>query len=161
MTRSIAIAGLALALAAGSIQAQQPQPQGGERGQRQEEMRGMRRGAMQPGRALFRGITLTDAQQAQVKTIQEKYRPQFQTLREEMRSGRDSAGPIPETRARMQQLMQAQQQELRGVLTADQQRTFDANVKDMRERMTERRGNRNPRGPHARGQSRKPAGTVR
>ncbi|HEX5830856.1 MAG TPA: Spy/CpxP family protein refolding chaperone [Gemmatimonadaceae bacterium] len=153
MTRSIAIAGLALALAAGSIQAQQPQPQGGERGQRQEEMRGMRRGAMQPGRALFRGITLTDAQQAQVKTIQEKYRPQFQTLREEMRSGRDSAGPIPATRAGMQQLMQAQQQELRGVLTADQQRTFDANVKEMRERMAERRGNRNPRGPHARGRS--------
>jgi Spy/CpxP family protein refolding chaperone len=151
MTRSIAIAGLALALAAGSVQAQQPQPQGGERGQRQGEMRGMRRGTMQPGRALFRGITLTDAQQAQVKAIREKYRPQFQTLRDERRSGRDSTGPNPERRARMQQLMLAQQQELRGVLTADQQRTFDANLKEMRERMAERSANRSPRGPHARG----------
>lgn len=157
MMRSITIAAFTLALAAGSVQAQQQQqpPSGGEHGgrhgQQRDEMRQRRQRGAESNRGLFRGITLTDAQKTRVDAIDAKYRPQFDSLRTQARAERDSAGPSTQTRARMRQLMQARQQEVRGVLTADQQKTFDANVKEMRERMAERGQGQRPRGPRARG----------
>ena len=95
-------------------------------------------------RGLLRGIELTQAQRDQVKTINEKYRAEFQTLREslqpDMKAARDARqrGDSAATRAawdrnsagreKMQALMEKQRADLRGVLTAEQQKTFDANV---------------------------------
>ena len=141
----IAALGAALALGVGSsveLQAQAtPAPQAGEEhGTKVRGERGQHRGHMQ-GRhmgRMFRDIELTDAQQAQVKEIHERYRPQMQALRPQAR--RDSSErPDSATRAQARALMERRHAEVRGVLTAAQQVTFDRNVAEMKERM-ERRG---------------------
>jgi len=119
------------------------------RGQRPRGERGMRMGR-EGMRGLLRGIELTQAQRDQVKTINEKYRAEFQTLREslepDMKAVRDARqrGDTAAARAawdrnsagreKMQALMAKQRAELRGVLTPEQQKTFDANVQQVRER---------------------------
>jgi periplasmic protein CpxP/Spy len=109
----------------------------------------------------LRGIELTDAQRTQVTAIQKKYQDQFKAMR-------DSAKPAPTAardarqsgdtaaaraafsrmqarRARMEQLMTQQRTEIRAVLTAAQQKTFDQNLAAMQEHR-ERRGSRGGRG---------------
>jgi Spy/CpxP family protein refolding chaperone len=127
----IRIATLALALCAGltSVAAAQgqPEPQG------QGEMR--RGGGM--GGMLLKDITLTDAQKAQIKTIREKYMPQQLELR---KAAQATGGPPDEaTRTKMMDLQEKQAAEIRAVLTADQQKAFDTNLKEMRDRMEARR----------------------
>lgn len=130
------------------------------RGQRPRGERGMRMGR-EGMRGMLRGIELTQAQRDQVKTINEKYRAEFQTLREslqpDMKAARDARqrGDTAAARAawdrnsagreKMQSLMERQRAELRGVLTAEQQKTFDANLQQVRTRM-EKRGGKGPGG---------------
>ena len=80
---------------------------------------------------LMQGITLTDAQKAQVDSIGQAYRAQMPA----MTPGQpmDSAG-----RAKRMEVMQKQFAEVRQVLTADQQKVFDKNLEDMRARMSQR-----------------------
>lgn len=132
-------AAMALGLgASGELRAQaDPAPQAGaERGAKARAERG-ERGRMQ-GRqmgGLFRDIELTDAQKAQMKAIHERYRPQMQALRPERGERRDStARPDSATRAQALALMTRRNAEIRSVLTADQQATFDRNVTQMKER---------------------------
>jgi Spy/CpxP family protein refolding chaperone len=126
--KAIRIATLAIALCAGmtSIAAAQgqPEPQGQGRG-----------GGM--GGMLLKDITLTDAQKAQIKTIRERYVPQQMELRKATQA---TGGPPDEaTRTKMMDLQEKQAAEIRAVLTADQQKVFDANLKEMRDRMEARR----------------------
>lgn len=123
------------------------------RGQGARGERGMRMGR-DGMRGLFRGIELTQAQRDQLKTVNEKYRAQFQTLREslqpDMKAARDARqrGDTAAARAawdrtnagreQMQALMEKQRTEVRGVLTPEQQKTFDANAQQMRTRMEKR-----------------------
>jgi Spy/CpxP family protein refolding chaperone len=105
----------------------QPEAQG------QGEMR--RGGGM--GGMLLKDITLTDAQKAQVKTIREKYLPQQLELR---KAAQATGGPPDEaTRSKMMELQEKQAAEIRAILTADQQKVFDGNLKEMRDRMEARR----------------------
>jgi Spy/CpxP family protein refolding chaperone len=127
----IRIATLGFALCAGftSVAAAQgqPEPQG------QGEMR--RGGGM--GGMLLKDITLTDAQKAQIKTIREKYLPQQLELR---KTAQGRGGPPDEaTRSKMMELQEKQAAEIRATLTADQQKVFDSNLKEMRDRMEARR----------------------
>jgi Spy/CpxP family protein refolding chaperone len=127
----IHIATLAFALSAGlaSVAAAQGQPEA----QGQGEMR--RGGGM--GGMLLKDITLTDAQKAQVKTIREKYLPQQLELR---KAAQATGGPPDEaTRSKMMELQEKQAAEIRAILTADQQKVFDGNLKEMRDRMEARR----------------------
>lgn len=142
--RRIALSGLAVALALGSaslLAAQQPQqPQAGQ-GQQQ---RWQRQGGRGEG-ALLRGITLSAQQKDQVKQIRERYRPQFQQIQQSLRQARQQSGAQAQGRAgfdrnspQFQQLRSLREQELRdvrAVLTADQQRTFDQNVAQLKQRM--------------------------
>ena len=126
----IRIAALAFALCAGltSVAAAQgqPEPQG------QGDRRGGGMGGM-----LLRDITLTDAQKAQVKTIRDKYVPQQMELR---KAAQGTGGPPDEaTRNKMMDLQEKQAAEIRAVLTSDQQKVFDGNLKEMRDRMEARR----------------------
>jgi Spy/CpxP family protein refolding chaperone len=126
----IRIATLAFALCAGltSVAAAQgqPEPQG------QGDRRGGGMGGM-----LLRDITLTDAQKAQVKTIRDKYVPQQMELR---KAAQGTGGPPDEaTRSKMMDLQEKQAAEIRAVLTSDQQKVFDGNLKEMRDRMEARR----------------------
>jgi Spy/CpxP family protein refolding chaperone len=77
--------------------------------------------------ALFEGITLADAQQKSVDSIRAVYQPQMEQLR----------GQGPGSRPQMRDLMQKQTADLRSVLTADQQATFDKNRDAMRARMSQ------------------------
>ena len=127
----IRTATLAFALCAGmtSVAAAQGQPEPKEG---QGEMR--RGGGM--GGMLLKDITLTDAQKEQVKTIREKYVPKQLELRKAIQAtGRP---PDEATRAKMMELQSQQSAEIRAILTADQQKTFDHNLHEMKERMDRR-----------------------
>ena len=129
----IRTATLAFALCAGmtSVAAAQVQPEPKEG---QGEMR--RSGGM--GGMLLKDITLTDAQKEQVKTIREKYVPKQLELRKAIQAtGRP---PDEATRAKMMELQSQQSAEIRAILTADQQKTFDHNLHEMKERMDRRNG---------------------
>lgn len=130
--KAIRIATLAIALCAGmtSVAAAQGQP---ENQQGQGEMR--RGGGM--GGMLLKDITLTDAQKDQIKTIREKYVPKQMELRKAVQA---TGGPPDEaTRARMTELQNQQAAEIRAILTPDQQKTFDHNLHELKEKMDERR----------------------
>jgi Spy/CpxP family protein refolding chaperone len=123
----IAMLAVALCAAATTSAAAQDQSQQG-----QGEMR--RGGGM--GGMLLKDITLTDAQKAQVKTIRDKYVPQMMDLRKSAQA----VGTMDDaTRAKMTDLQSKQSAEIRAVLTADQQATFDKNIADMKARMDARR----------------------
>jgi Spy/CpxP family protein refolding chaperone len=117
-----------------------------------------------PDGALLKGITLSEAQKAQLATLREsqraemqKNREQFSAARKEVRDAREK-GDTATARAKMTALrtQMTQQRErhiaaLRGILTDEQEKQFDTNVAALRER-GERgaRGERGPRGEHQR-----------
>jgi Spy/CpxP family protein refolding chaperone len=118
---SLAIAVVVLAVAAPSARAQGGPPPGGQRG---------------PGRMmemLLKDITLTDAQKVKVDSIQAKYA-------KEMPPRTPGEPPSPEAMAKRREVMGKQQEEIRAILTADQQTVFDKNVAEMKERMGSRPG---------------------
>lgn len=125
----IRIATLVAALCVGmtTIAAAQGAPQGQGEGRRGGGMGGM----------LLQGITLTDAQKEQVKTIREKYLPQQVELRKQAQA---VGGPPDEaTRTKMVDLQNKQAAEIRAILTADQQAVFDKNLAELKERMAARK----------------------
>ena len=133
-------------------------PERSERGAKGD--RGMRRGG--PDGALLKGITLTDAQKTQLqalrkeqRTAMEKNRGQFSAVMKEAREARQK-GDTATARARMSvvRTQMAQQREqhvasLRNILTAEQQKQFDANVTAWKERAP--RGDRGDRSERIRG----------
>ena len=126
----IRIATLAAALCVGmtSIAAAQGQPE--PQGQGERAGRGM-------GGMLLKDITLTGAQKDQIKTIREKYLPQQM----ELRKAAQATGTAPDAanRAKVMDLQTKQAADIREVLTADQQVTFDKNMAEMKARMETRR----------------------
>ena len=97
---------------------------------------GQGRGAGMGG-MLLKDINLTDAQKAQVKAIREKYAPQQLELRKSVQA--TGAPPDEATRTKIADLQNQQAAEIRAILTADQQKTFDHNLHEMKERMDARR----------------------
>ena len=167
------IVALAFVAGAGIAEAQSaPAPQKTPRAERADSVRrdGKRHGTRMKvagvrGRSLFRGIQLTDVQRTQIRAIHDKYRSQRQTLRDQLRTPMQDARAARErgdtaavraalartapVRDQLQALADRERGELRATLTAEQQKTFDANVQRLRERMTkqgegrrERRGGR-------------------
>ena len=129
----IRIATLAAALCVGITSvaaAQGTEPP--QQGQAQGEMR--RGGGM--GGMLLKDINLTDAQKAQVKTIREKYAPQQLELRKSVQA--TGAPPDEATRTKMMDIQTKQTNEIRAILTADQQVAFDKNLAELKARMANR-----------------------
>jgi Spy/CpxP family protein refolding chaperone len=130
--KAIRIATLAAALCVGitsvaAAQGTEPPQQGQGEARRGGGMGGM----------LLKDVTLTDAQKAQVKTIREKYLPQQVELRKQVQA---TGGPPDEaTRAKMMDLQNKQAAEIRAILTADQQATFDKNLAELKERIAARK----------------------
>jgi Spy/CpxP family protein refolding chaperone len=117
-----------------------PGRRGGDGDARRERM------AANLGRALFKGITLTDAQKEQARAINAKYKPQRESLRKEIRAD-SSTRPDSTELARVRQLNQQQQADLRAILTAEQQTVFDQNAADLRDRSKDgRKGKGRKRG---------------
>jgi Spy/CpxP family protein refolding chaperone len=129
--KAIRIATLAFALCVGVTSIASAQGQQVPQGQGE-----MRRGGM--GGMLLKDITLTDAQKNQIKTIREKYLPQ----QLELRKATQATGTPPDeaTRAKMTDLRDKQAAEIRAILTADQQKTFDHNLHEMKEAADRRNG---------------------
>ena len=160
------ILALALVAAAGSVAEAQGAPTDRakvERAQRadsaKKQMRGARqmRGQRPQGMTVaLRGIDLTDAQRTQITAIQTKYQDRFKAMRDsakpepgvarDARQSRDTAAARAAfsrkqaLRARTEQLMAQQRNEIRAVLTAEQQKTFDQNLAAMQERRGRRGG---------------------
>jgi len=104
-----------LALGATAARAQSPMRGGGPGG---------------PGRRielLFKDITLTPPQQAKVDSIEARYRS-------ERPSFTPGTPPDSATRDKIRALFQRERDDLRAVLTPDQQKTFDRNLEAMRQR---------------------------
>ncbi len=130
--KAIRIVTLAVALGTvmTSVAGAQGQPEPAQQGQGG----GMRRGGGMGG-MILQGITLTDAQKAQVKAIREKYAPKMM----EIRKTSQTTGTPPD-RAKITELHTAQSAELRAILTADQQVIFDRNAAAMKARMADHKG---------------------
>lgn len=132
--KAIRIATLAAALcvsmtSVAAAQGTEPPQQGQGQGE-------MRRGGGMGGR-LLKDITLTDAQKDQIKAIREKYAPQQM----ELRKAAQATGTLDDaTRAKMIDLQNQQAAEIRALLTADQQKTFDHNLHEMKEDMDRKKG---------------------
>ena len=122
-----------------------------------ERAQGHRRGAFGPGalrRQLFKGIQLTDAEKANVKNVQQKYAPQMKALREQMKPQLEAAraarqkGDTAALKAMRQQsaaqreqikkLLESERSDLRAALTPEHQAQFDANVKQVEQRVANR-----------------------
>ena len=105
-------------------------------------------------RGLFRGIQLTDAEKASLKTVREKYKGQFKSLhdsfkpqRDELRAARqrgDTAAAkaiwakSATQREQLRALMTREQGEMRAALTPEHQVAFDKNVAELKQRMAQR-----------------------
>jgi Spy/CpxP family protein refolding chaperone len=144
--------GLALTVGAAGVAAAQatrpenPRPNAERRARAEQGERGARRRGG-PDRALLKNITLTDAQKARLETLRKERQPEMQKSREQlgavMKEAREARqkGDTVTARAKMEQVraQMTQQREqhiasLRGILTADQQKQFDANVAEWKER---------------------------
>jgi Spy/CpxP family protein refolding chaperone len=145
--RSMVVALLVLAGAAGVAEAQAPrrdrEPRSHEGKDRQMGHRGMR--------GLIRGIDLSDAEKANLKTVGEKYQSQFATIRQSMRpdfeaaraarqrgdtaAARAAFARTADERAQLQALTERMQVDARAALTPEHRTQFDANVARMKERM--------------------------
>jgi Spy/CpxP family protein refolding chaperone len=161
MRKTSFILGLALTVgAAGAASAQSgtkpqrsekpraEQGRGGQRGER-GELRG-RRDGFGPAGALLKGITLSDAQKAQLKTIREQNKPsdaqreQGRTAFEEARAARQK-GDTAAARVALAKVRADREKEsarhltaLRAILTSEQQKQFDANVAEWKQRESQR-----------------------
>jgi Spy/CpxP family protein refolding chaperone len=83
-----------------------------------------------PGRQmemLMQGITLTDAQKTQVDSITQSFRAQMPPMQQ-------GSPPDSAARAKMMEVRTKQFAAIRAVLTADQQKVFDKNIEEMRNR---------------------------
>lgn len=156
-------AALAAALMIGSTAVAGAQGRGPESGDHSARMKAAH-GRMH--QALFRDITLTDAQKTRLEAIRTSYRPQFQSLREQARpqmqalrdarqkndsvAMRTARTQLEQHRTQVTALMDKQRAEVRGVLTAEQQATFDRNVTQMRERAMQRAGEKRKGGEKGR-----------
>lgn len=139
------------------------------RGDRQGQMgarQGMGRRGFGRGHGdgkLMKDLNLSDAQKSRIKTIHEKYRPQFEALRKQnepqfkaMRDARQKGDTSAATRARFrsqmeqfrtrsQALRQQEQSEVRAVLTADQRAKWDAAAKERQARFQDRQQHKGDR----------------
>jgi len=123
---------LALGIAAPAASAQDDAAPG--KGKQQQSQRSGRGFDMTA--PLLKGITLTDDQQTKVDAIKADAQKQRAALAPE------------DIRTKGRELMQDTQAKLRAVLTADQQKVFDQNLKDLQSRF---QGKGGPGGPGGKG----------
>lgn len=87
---------------------------------------------------LLQGIDLSADQKAKIDSIQSSYRSQIPQMT-------PGSPPDDATRQKRRAIMEKETADIRGVLTADQQKTFDKNLAEMRSRFRDRRGGPGPR----------------
>ena len=142
--------GAALASAQQATPAPAPQSQQ----QSQHAHRADRGRGARGAHALLKGITLSDAEKANLKNVHAKYESQLKTLREQSKptfeaaraarqrgdtaAARQIMSKAAPQREQMKQLMQSERNDVRGALTPAHQTAFDANIKKFESRATKR-----------------------
>jgi periplasmic protein CpxP/Spy len=153
--RTIVAGLLVVAGVAGVAEAQAPQRDGQPRA-RGEMGRGGKGGQGFGTRGLLRGITLTDAEKANLKAVDEKYRGQFQTIRQSRRPDMEAAraarqrgdtvaaraafARTADERTQLTALTERMRVDVRAALAPEHRAQFDTNVARIKERMANRRG---------------------
>jgi len=96
---------------------------------------------------LLRGITLSADQQKRVEALREQERNEMRARHEQLRGSADEAraprqrpdsATMRQMRARHEQERERRVSALRNILSADQRRTFDANLAELRQREAQR-----------------------
>jgi len=158
---ALLVFGAATAAAAQQTQPSTPRARGAYGKMGMGPGRGMRAGG-----GLLRGITLSDAEKAKLKAVHEKYAPQMKTLRQQfkpqhdaMRAARQRGDTAavrallekngPAERDAFKRIADAQRNDLRAALSAENQTKFDTNSAEMQKRMAKRAGNRGGHRPGA------------
>ncbi|HEX8847028.1 MAG TPA: Spy/CpxP family protein refolding chaperone [Pyrinomonadaceae bacterium] len=133
-----------------------PQQEGGTQQQPLGRRKGMRHGPGKRGHGgvlrLMSRLNLTDAQQQQLRAIEERFEASIKPQREEMRRLFESSQGTPlsadaEARARalraeMGQAMRGMREEMQNVLTSEQRAQLEQLVKERKALHQERRGRR-------------------
>jgi Spy/CpxP family protein refolding chaperone len=154
----MAITTIALVVGGAVVAAAQQPAQTPHRAQTQDSTRqhGGRRGfgpgAMQ--KALFKGITLSDAEKANIKNVHTKYEAQMKALREQskpqMKAAREARqrgdtaalknlwSQTSAQREQTKKLLEAERNDLRVALAPEHRAQFDANVKQVEQRVAQR-----------------------
>lgn len=161
MRTSHAVALVALAIVSGTqlAQAQSTSPRA-----RQEQRAAGKGFDGRGGRGgLFRDIALSEIEKSKVKEVHAKYRTESRSLREslrpamqEVRTARQKGDTVAakaawdrtqQDRESLKALVTRERNEIRSALSAENQRTFDANVQRLQQRRAEgRRGGKEGRG---------------
>ena len=123
----VALVAALIAVAGQTATAQDPQPQGGQRG-----------GSGRMMAALMNGITLSADQQTKVDAITKKFADARQAAMQDQSLDQDAR------RARMREAMGKQADEIKAVLTDEQKKVFEKNQADMQARMQQGGGQRPP-----------------
>jgi Spy/CpxP family protein refolding chaperone len=153
MRKTVLAVGLGVALASvtsvASAQNAQRPDSAHKHGRWEQGQNGLRRGGFGPG-ALLKGITLTDAQKTQLKAFRGKagdnkadhdaQRATFEKIREARQRGDTVTAKklMADARAARQREQEQRIAQIRSILTTDQQKQFDANVAEMKQRMAQR-----------------------
>jgi LTXXQ motif family protein len=114
-------------------------PQGGGAPQQgMAQQGGMAAREARMAKRLFAGIELTEAQNAQIQKISEKYGAERQALM----PAAAASGGFPQlddaARAKMMDITTRSEVEYRAILSTSQQKIFDANVAEIKARMQQR-----------------------
>jgi Spy/CpxP family protein refolding chaperone len=162
LVRSLLAAGFlsigATAMAAAQTTAPAPQARAqhqhakGEHGKDGKAQRGMM--GARAGKALFKGIQLSDAEKASVKSVREKYAPQMKALREQAKPQMQAAREARQRgdtaalkqmwaksaaqREQTKKLLEAERADYRAALTPENRAKFDANVQQLEQRLAKR-----------------------
>jgi Spy/CpxP family protein refolding chaperone len=151
--RSMVVALLVVAGAAGVAEAQAPQ-RDREPGARGEMRRGGKDGLGRGMHGLLRGISLTETEKTNLKAVGEKYRGQFEAIRQSMRpdvqaarearqrgdtaAARAAFARTADERAQLEALTDRLRADARAALAPEHRTQFDANVARLKERMAKR-----------------------
>jgi len=150
--RSALAAFLVLGGAAVVAQAQQPTTPAPQAHARKGMWGGPGRGGAGADRALLRGITLSDAEKANLKAVHQKYAAQMKAINEQYKPQREQIRAARQRgdtaavrslmaqntgeRDQMRSVMTAERNDIRGALTPDNQAKFDANAANMKKRFS-------------------------
>ena len=160
---ALVIGGAVVAAAQQPAQTPSPRAHAGQDSTRHFGRRGFGPGAMQ--KQLFKGITLTDAEktntknvhtkyEAQMKALREQFKPQLQAARQARQRGDTAALKNLWTqnaaqREQAKKLLEAERNDLRVALAPEHRAQFDANVKQLEQRVAQRANKEFKRGGRA------------
>jgi hypothetical protein len=151
-TIALVVGGAVVAAAQQPAQTHAPRQGTAQDSTRRFGRRGFGPGAMQ--KQLFKGITLSDAEKSNIKNVHAKYEVQNKALRQQFKPQMQAARAARQRgdtaalknlwaqssaqREQSKKLLEAERNDLRAALAPDHRAQFDANVKQLEQRVAQR-----------------------